>query len=197
MASQMFDHALNALKGWPSPYALDFKGNLHEAVTIDPFPAGRCVHIHELDAADYGPGTSGGDAQFQTGVDGTQMALFTLQGSTSFDVANSGAGGGRTDWYAIHPRGFIAVLVATGAYELETTEYDTAQTYLPNEPLTGIVGNTDADPETGGGCLTNACEVYTDAVCGVVSRGTYTNSYGKSVLAFWPVYLPEDPRTSF
>lgn len=191
--SQSFAHTLNPLKGWPSPHALDFRGKLNAAITIDPLPAGRCVHIYEITDVEYGPGTSGGDASFKTGVTGTQMGIFLFQGSDHFDVTNDGG----TDWYPIAPVGFMSGLVATGAYELETTEFDTAQTYLPNEPLKAIADDTDDDPDTGGGCLTNDCEVYTDAVVGVVSRGTYTNAYGKNSLAFWPVYLPEDPRTSF
>jgi hypothetical protein len=82
-------------------------------------------------------------------------------------------------------------LVATGAYELETTEYDTAQTYTPNQPLRAIVDDTNSSATTGGGCLTNqTITVGTNAFVGVVSRGTYTNAYGKSALAFWPVYVP-------
>lgn len=191
--SQMYNHTLNPLKGWPSPTALDFTGKLHSAVTIDPLPAGRCVHVHSIEAVAYGPGTSGGVPLFKTGVTGTQMAVFLFQGSADFDVSNPGG----TDWYAIAPKGIMSGLVATGAYELETTEYDTGVTYLANEVLKAVAADTDATAETGGGCLTNDAEVYTDAIVGVVSRGAYTNAYGRESLAFWPVYLPEDPRTSF
>lgn len=191
--SQMFFHSLIPLKGHPSMTALDHVGQLHSAITIDPLPAGRCVHIHSVDAVAYGPSTRGGVSTFKTGVDGTQMGIFLLQGSDSLDVSNQGG----TDWYSGIPKGNIAGLVATGAYELETTEYDQSQTYLPNEPLGAVSADTDDDPETGGGCLTNDVEVYTDAIVGVVSKGAYTNAYGRDVLAFWPVYLPEDPRVSF
>lgn len=191
--TQMFAHVICILKGWPSPTALDFTGKLHSAVTISPLPAGRCVHVFSIEAVVYGPGTSGGCPLFKTGVTGTQMGIFTLQGSADFDVQNSGG----TDWYEIAPKGIMSGVVATGAYEIETTEYDTSLTYAPNDPLAANAADTDSDPETGGGCLTNDCEVYTDAIVGVVSRSTYTNAYGRSALAFWPVYLPEDPRTSF
>ncbi len=191
--SQMFTHTLNPLKGWPSPSALDFTGKLHSAITIDPLPEGRCVHVDSFEAVTYGPGTSGDVPLFKTGVTGTQMGIFLLRGSASFDVANPGG----DDWTPIAPKGIISGLVATGAFELETTEYDSDQDYFANHPLAAVADDTDDDPETGGGTLTSDCEVYTDAVVGIVSRGTYTNAYGKSVLAFWPVYLPEDPRTSF
>jgi hypothetical protein len=185
----MYDHTLNPLKGWPSPTALDFTGKLHEDVTIDPLPAGRCVHVAEIDPVPYGPGTSGGVPQFKTGVEDTQMGIFLFQGSDALDVANPGG----TDWYAIAPKGIMSGLVATGAYELETTEYDSELTYLPNDVLRAVANDVDDTPETGGGCLTNDATVYTDAIVGVVSRGEYTNAYGKSCLAFWPVYLPADP----
>ena len=174
--SQMFYHTINSLKGWPSPTALDFAGKLHSAVTIDPLPAGRCVHVHSLEAVTYGPGTSGGVPLFKTGVSGTQMGIFLLQGSADFDVANQGG----TDWYAIAPKGVLSGLVASGAYELETTEFDTDLTYAPNDVLAANADDTDDDDETGGGCLTNDCEVYTDAIVGVVSRGKYTNEIGRA-----------------
>lgn len=190
--SQMFKHTLNPLKGWPSPTALDFTGKLHSAVTIDPLPAGRCVHVDSLEAVTYGPGTSGGTPLFKTGVEGTEMGIFLFQGSADFDVANPGG----TDYYAIAPKGIMSGLVATGAYELETTEYDTGQDYSPNDLLKANVDDADDTPETGGGCLTNdGVVVYVDAVVGVVSRGTYTNAYGQSALAFWPVYLPGTPES--
>jgi hypothetical protein len=185
--SQMFKNTLNPLKGWPSPTALDFTGKLHSAVTIDPLPAGRCVHVHDIEAVAYGPGTSGGTPRFKTGVIATQMGIFLFQGSADFDVANPGG----TDWYSIAPKGIMSGLVATGAYELETTEYDTAQTYTPNQALRAVSNDSDATAGTGGGCLTNqGVTVGTNAFVGVVSRGTYTNAYGRPALAFWPVYAP-------
>lgn len=185
----MFAHGLNPLKGWWQDAALDFTGVLHSAVTISPFPAGRCVHVATLTAQPWGPGTIGKKPNFKTGVTGTQMPLFTFQGSEDFDVENDGG----TDWYAVAPRGFINTLVATGGYELETTEYDTEQTYLANDVLKAVADDIDDDDETGGGCLTNDATVYLDAIVGVVSRGAYTNAYGKAALAFWPVYLPANP----
>lgn len=189
--SQMFKHALTPLKGWPCPTALDFVGILSTDVTIDPFPAGRCVHVESYQAVTYGPGTSGPIPVFATGAEHHDMAIFTLQGSADFDVSNPGG----TDWYAINPGGEMSGLVATGAYELETSEFDTSNTYLPNDLLNAVVNDTDATPETGGGCLTNAgAEAYTNAIVGVVSRGQYTNAYGVQSLAFWPVWLPADDR---
>ncbi len=198
LPSQMYAHTLNPLKGWPCPTALDFAGALHSAVTIAPLPAGRCVHVDSVTAVAYGygpgPTTAGGTPQFKTGVTGSQMGIFLFQGSQDFDVSNQPANG--TDWYAIAPAGIMSGLVATGAYELETTEFDQSQVYLPNQPLRAVAADTNATPQTGGGCLTNQGTFLgntlasNNAIVGVVSRGVYTNAYGQTALAFWPVYVP-------
>lgn len=181
---QMYIHTLNPLKGWPSPTALDFTGKVHSAVTIYPLYGGRCVHVDSVAPAPYGPGTSGGVPLFKTGVVGQQMGIFLFQGSADYDVANPGG----TDWYAIAPIGINSGLVATGAYELESTEFDQTQIYLPNQPVRAISADTSAST---GGLLTNAGFTFgTNAYVGVVSRGTYANAYGQASLAFWPVYAP-------
>jgi hypothetical protein len=188
--AQMTDHFLNPLKTWPQPHALDFAGKLHEDVTIAPLPAGRCVHVDSMDTSKYEK--IGGIPLLKTGVEGTQMPLFMFQGSLDTDVINADDSTPQ-EWIGFVPTGAIVCLVAVGAYELETSEFDTDRTYAPNDVLKAVAADTDDTPETGGGCLTNDCEVYTDAIVGVVSRGAYTNAYGKSALALWPVYVPADP----
>jgi hypothetical protein len=101
-------------------------------------------------------------------------------------------------------------LVAKGAYELFTTEFDTTQSYAPNQPLRAPVGNTTAGT---GGLLTNQGVVdigtfvaaysasstttnYYTNVCGIVSSGTSQNAYGVLVLNFWPVWYPGHPSES-
>jgi hypothetical protein len=147
-------------------------------------------------------------AGFEMGANLTKMAIFLWPSHSDFDVSNPGvpAGtvlGGTTanppGWVPWRPTGKLVGLVATGGYELETTEFDTAQTYVINQTLRAVTSNTDANA----GKLTNQNAsggqgfaspgvnvVYTDSIVGVVSRGAYTNSNGRSVLAFWPVYLP-------
>ena len=195
---QLFDRTLTPLKGWPSQTALDFDAALSSNVNINstnsPPQSGMCVH-----------NTASG---FEMGANLAQMAIFLWPSKSDFDVSNPGvpdgvALGGTTSnlpgWIPIRPTGKLVGLVATGAFELETTEFDTAQTYVVNQTLRSVTSNTDANA----GKLTNQNAsggqgfaspgvnvVYTDSVVGVVSRGAYTNSYGKQVLAFWPVYLP-------
>lgn len=181
---EMFDHTLDAIKGWFHMAALDFTAPLSAEVTIDPVYAGRCVHLND-------------DLEFEMGCTGNQMPLFIFQSSDDPDVSRDF--GGR-EGGAVSPSGNINAWVGKGAYELATTEFDSAQTYLPNQPLRAIADNDNA---TTGGRLTNQSVVTVasllasgptagsvTAIVGHVSRGVYTNSHKKSVLAFWPGHYP-------
>lgn len=180
--SLMFEHGLDIAKGWFEPAALDFAAKLSANVTIDPVPRGRVAHVN----------TAG---EFEMGVGETDMAIFLLQASDDFDVDNPGTTpAGNFMHQSIGPTGVMSGLVANGAYEIESTEFDTAQTYLANELLTAAADNADAAV---GGVLTNqgtgsdsSVEQFVDPVCGVVSRGSFTNAHGVTVLAFWPEWLP-------
>jgi len=186
----MFDHTLDACKGWFHEAALDHSAKLSANVTVDPFEQGRVVHLNS-------------SGEYETGVSGTHMAIFLLNSSDDPDVANPGG----DYWTAVAPTGKMSGLVATGAYELESSEF-IVQDYNPGDLLSAAVSNASA---TVGGFLNNeddsaaaltvpwsAAGGATDqAICGVVSTGTAAatgtaveNSHGISVLRFWPVYLP-------
>ena len=77
----------------------------------------------------------------------------------------------------------MAGIVCTGSYEVETTEFDDTQTYLPNDPVTAI--NTGATR----GLFTKGV-FFTDTIAGVVSDGVATGVYRKSMLRFWTIFLP-------
>jgi hypothetical protein len=117
------------------------------------------------------------------------MGITLLQGSDAFDVDNPGTTpAGNFMHQAIAPTGVMSGLVHAGAYEIENTEFDTGQSYAPNDTLTAAHADTTLAT---GGVLTNQSAVpYTNPVCGVVSRGEFTNAHGVDVLAYWPVYLP-------
>lgn len=167
-----YEHAIDALKGWTMESALDFSTSLSADVTFA-IPAGRCVSLDS-------------DGEFVTGITGTAMAIFLMNGTTSNDLDVQNDGG--TQWYAVTPTGALSGFVATGGLEIATTEFDSNQTYAPNDLLTAANADTT---EATGGLLTNASVTqFVTPVCGVVSRGVYTNAYGVDVLAFWPVWLP-------
>lgn len=177
---QMTEHALEGLKGWPRPHAVDFHAKFSAAqlaaISGGVAFAGRVVHLN-------------GSGQYEFGITDRSMALFLFQNSDDPDVENPGGDPATVSgaWVPVAPTGQIMALVATGAYELASTEFDTAQTYAPNDTLTAATGTTLATA----GVLTNQSAVpYTNPVCGVVSRGERTNSHGKQELCFWPVYCP-------
>lgn len=185
--SLMFEHALSHPKGWFEPSALDFSAKLAQSVTIQAF-GGRVVHLNS-------------SGEFEMGISYTDMPIFLLQADTDFDVSNPGmTASGNFMQQAISPAGNMSGLVATGAFELETTEFDPNPTipYAPNQLLSASVGNTD---QQRGGVISNdksgpfagSSGLLTPVaypICGVVSRGQFKNEHNVSVLAFWPVYMP-------
>lgn len=174
--TQMTAHTLDAKKGWPRPNALDFSavfdptqlGTL-QGLGVEAY-AGRCVHL-----------TATG---FKYGCDANKMPMFLINGSDHPDVANSG-GSGANAWVPVLPAGVLTALVATGAYELETTELVSGQTYAINEMLTSPLTATDA-----GGRLSRLFNKDADAGVGVVSRAKHKNAHGVDCITFWPVYSP-------
>jgi hypothetical protein len=179
--SQMFDHTLDAVKGWFHEAALDYSAKLSSNVLKDPTEQGSVVHVNS-------------SGEFELGIANTDMAIFLLNSSDDFDVANAGG----DYWTAVAPTGKMSGLVATGAYELQSSEFDGTPTYAPNDLLCSDDVQTLAGD---GGALDNRDDADaalnvpwatgTDqAICGVVSSGESTNSHGIAVISFWPVYLP-------
>lgn len=184
--SMMFEHALTAKKGWFEPSALDFDAKLAPAVTIVAY-GGRVVHVNAA-------------GEFEMGISGTQMAIFLLQADTDYDVSNPGiTGTGLFMHQAVSPTGKQSGLVATGGYEIETSEFDkTPHTpYAANHLLTALASNTVqstggvlSNDRAGAGGSSGLVRQYTDAACGCVSRGQSKNEHGVDVLTFWSIYLP-------
>ena len=155
--AQMFDHELNPVKGWPSMAALDKK------VTLDTGVIGVVAGC----GLQLNPATG----KALLGTTNGAMGLFAFQGQNEFDV-NGDVGN--------FISGAINCLVATGAYELESTEYS-GLAFAPNDPLTlTVLGKLTVTTFAG---LENIVGVISDA-------GPITNAYGSSVIRFWPVYCP-------
>ncbi len=188
-----FQHALDYLKGWPNPAAVDFVAKKSANVTVAQVYGGRVVHLNNSN-------------EFELGAVGTQMPIFCIQGSDSFDVANLSTTANGHQWYGIAPAGHMSGLVAVGSYELETTEYDQTATYHPNDLLHSPTELQDtATDNAGAGLLYNhrnwgggnagIIVQFVDHVCGVVSRGARVNSMRQNVLSFWPYFLPGQDAT--
>jgi hypothetical protein len=172
----MTTNLLNPGKGWPSATALDYRVQFSSAVLYT-IVAGQSGHTTTADQ--FG--------NWQPGVTGQQMGLFLFQGQNDLDVNNTASSG---QWQPVTPRGYAMCFPAKAPLELETTEYDSTQTYTANQPLRSPTGNS-ATAYPGSGQLTNQSFTFgTNAYCGLVSRGQFTNSYASKVIAFWPVYQP-------
>ena len=173
---QMTAQTLNALKGWPSPAAVDYEAAYSPTIPAAdrPVPPGAVVHVSPT------------DKMFVLGV-GTDpvMPLFTFHASNDPTVNASGGGDPSTDrgvYIPINPTGVGMALPAVGAYELVSTHFDKTLTgqYTVNKPLTA---KKSGQPNPG---MLIPGVLYTDMIVGIVSRGVVDNGYGHSSVAFWP-----------
>lgn len=166
--TQMYDHELNAVRGWPSPYAVDKfaqVGDLTEAII-----AGMVL---SLDA----------NARFRMGLYADAMAIFALQSVADYDVTGDDGnfvGNGN----AVSGIPTMSGLAACGAYELESTEFNPATSFAPNNLLTSPV------PGAANAGRLELGVKWVNTICGVVSDGVISNERGVNVLRFWPVWLP-------
>jgi hypothetical protein len=157
----MFEHGLDVKKGWFDMASLDYDAKLNSNVSFDVTP----------------------------GAHNTGVAIFLLNGSADADVSNPGTtAAGNFMHKAIAPGGKMSGIVATGGYEISTTEFDSARSYAPGDLLTAAISTSNA---TTGGVLTNNGVVqYVNPVVGVVSGGKAKNHNGVQSLSFWCVWLP-------
>lgn len=199
--SQSYTNALDWLKGWPSQHAIDVVGKADPAIVDNsrPITGGRVVH-----ASGYVSVGKAAYPLFAPGATGTQVALFTIQSETDFDVANPGFG--VTDpngWTATAPSGNMSALSSTGSFELQSTEIDTTSgnVYGLGDPLHSptAIQISGADKSAAGklfkarnwpGGNGAAVAPYTDHICAVVSRPQALNYNRRPVVSFYPVWLP-------
>lgn len=185
---QMFTHGLDVKKGWFDMASLDYAAKLSPDVDFV-VKRGRVVHVDS-------------NGNFVPGVHQTNVAVFLLNGSEDADVSNpgwgqgQGAGGSNATQtaanfmhIAIAPTGKMSGLVATGGYEISSTEFvETETTYVPGQLLTAT---TSGSPAATDGRLTNeGVTQFETPVVGVVSSGVATNHNGIAALSFWCVWLP-------
>jgi hypothetical protein len=119
---------------------------------------------------------------------GTAMPCWAINATGDFDV-NSDIGN--------ISGGVVAAFVATGGYELKTTEFDTADagSYVPNAMLHAGAGSIAAEDTDRLGTVDflaapAALIPLAANVIGIVSKGEVTEVYNQATLQFWPVYCP-------
>jgi hypothetical protein len=159
--AQMFDHELNPLKGWPSPYAVDKAAEIGSGVTG--IQAGMVISLN-------------GSGKWKRGAASADMPCFAFQNQSDFDVLSD---------VGNISGGVLMGLVAVGSYELESTEF-AGTGFDFNIPLRAR-NTADADQ----GKLESTTLGSADLIVGVCSRAPAANENGKQVVRFWPVYLPK------
>lgn len=179
----MLDRTAEGIKGWPSPYAIDFAAPIDSSVTnlsttifegtvCCLTTAGRVKRWTALDAGNPVP-----EPYFVApGQAGTLLLPYHKVGddaaSSAGRVFNQGAHGP-----------VVTLLPASVSYELETTEF-VAGTYEVNDVL---------QPTEGTGKVTKGNYYLTD-VCGIVTRPPFTNKDNKTVIRFRTFWLPRNPQ---
>jgi hypothetical protein len=174
-------HVLNPMKGWPSQTALDFHAPLASTVldTVDPVFSGRVAHLNA--SGEYELGVPNGQ-----GSGKVHMPIFLFPNSDDPDVSNDGGISGTADddpegWAAVKRNNMLG-LVAMGGYELETTEFNTTQSYEPGDALQAATGDNG---------VVKKGTPYTHMIVGTVSRGVkYLGQLpNRQTLAFWPIVI--------
>jgi len=162
--SQMYDHSLNVIKGPSKMHRLDYHAAPKANETI--YSGSVC----SIDA----------NGQLVAGVSvgavfNRPMPMFAIQSINDFD-ANSDVGN--------TSGGVMSAVVATGGFEVETTEF-VAGTYNENDLLTAATAG-----DIGKVKRMTVSPYAAQNVVGCVSTGTSTNADGKSVVRFWTMFLP-------
>jgi hypothetical protein len=157
--AQNYDHLLVAVSGYNGMHDLQYKAGIASGQA---WFRGSLVSLATVDTLKAGCGDK-------------EMPLWAINATADYDVASDV---GNT------AGGIVATLVATGGYELKTTEFVSTETYAANDFLAPALG-----ANLGKVTLAPA-DWTTRLVCGVVSAGVETDTYGQAVLRFWPVFLP-------
>jgi hypothetical protein len=198
---QMYTHELNPTKGWPSPAALDKRGVLDVATdAVGTVYAGMCIHKSPAASGSFRLGLPAASKSAGT----APMPVFVFQNATDFDVTIDATGifgnnstqnivgmsasdAGSTTPVSQKP--VLGGLVATGGYELQTTEFTGTPT--TGQVLTSLTSS--ADPTNCGKiavATTGSTITAGTILCGVVSDGVVSNDHvgGPNLLQFWPIY---------
>lgn len=161
--AQNYDNVLNVVSGSDGMHDLQYYAAPASGET---FTKGRMCYLDS-------------SGNLVAGCTAAAMPMWAITGVDDFD-ANSDVGN--------ISGGVVSCFVATGGYEIFTTEFRSADTYNPNQLLT-----TD---ETTAGYVKASAATYNDGVIvGCVSKGVQTDVYDQSVLYFWTMFIPANNVT--
>jgi hypothetical protein len=171
------ENGLDVKKGWFDMASLDYSAKMSSTVTFS-VQRGRVVHVNST-------------GSFVPGAHKTCPAIFLLNGSDDADVSNPGTtASGNFMHLAVAPTGKLSGLVATGGYEISTTEFVTGNTYAPGDLLSATRANASSPTATDGLVTNYSVTQFSTPVVGVVSSGAGKNHNGIQALSFWCVWLP-------
>lgn len=148
--------------------------------------SGRCVTLNSV--GEFVPGNGGSNRS---------MPMFLMLGTNMPSVWNTGTFAGVTRWMPVAGTGEGAVaMVATGGFEIQTTEFDKSRTYAVNEPLTATsTGVLTNNATWGTSWIVGICSVHEHAenirpvhTAGQPPRGITAS--GRETLTFWSYFYP-------
>lgn len=221
---QAYEHTLTPIKGYVPDYPLDVRGKLDSNVdlTVVTPHSGRVVYPSSTATLNNTPFTARGNniRVFSMGCAGDKKGPpiwlwagvfdpdISNQGTPS-GVASVGASGSPPSWVSVMPGRDPASseqlwgLVGFAGLEVETTEFDTAQTYTQGQFLRAVTLNNNADggkvtnqnASSGGGAFATTAaiavaNIFTDTIVGQVGKGSYLNSYDRKVLNLYTCFFP-------
>lgn len=168
--TQMFEHNLNVVKGPTLMHRLDYSALVDTDGLADGLVEGMLMSISST-TGKVVRGCGVGSAANRP------MPMWAIQGVNDYD-ANSDVGN--------ISGGVMSGIVATGGFEIETTEFDSTATYYPNDLL--VPSGTTAGYVT----LAVAADLYDEKpIVGCVSKAKFTSlADGKTLLSFWTMFLP-------
>lgn len=163
--AQMYDHNIAAVKAAGDPmHRLDFTASVTGSEGIH---EGSLCSVNVSGAMIAGLGSA-------TNVN-KPMPMFALANVTDFDVNSD---------YGNTSGGVISAAVATGGYEIATTEF-VSGTYHVNDMLTAATGD-DA-----GKVKKATVDAYgAEPIVGIVSKSVAKSPEGTNMLTFWTCFVP-------
>jgi hypothetical protein len=182
--TQIFDRVFEPLAGDAlnaSGYKHVAVGLLHSSITTDPIYQGRVVHnyVASIGTDWQDPTKTRPYKGWRPGCTANQVPYVLLRGTNDLDTqgVNDASYHGYTTMLGTNK--LLSGICCLESVEIATREYDSAQTYLSNEPLKAV----RSDSASNAGTLTNQTITWgTNAIVGQVSNGETTNIYGKDVL---------------
>lgn len=132
---------------------------------------------------------SSGDFQLGNGGNTKAMPLFLIRGRESPSVYTET----NQYWVPGKTTAIGVAAVATGGFELQSTEFNPNATYAPNTPLTADSNGVLTTGAFGSNWIVGICSVYENQenyqpTPSQLPRGK--NANGKEVLTFWTYFYP-------